>query len=723
MPKSNKSINRELFDLLSTRGYRPTMLDTSGKEIPVPEEAEVFQFNFVKDDVDYGVVTVSIDGLHKLVIYFNDKIADSEKEASDNDDVSWYRLLNHLKRFAKNRQLSFQVKNTDHLKHDMAKRDHMKKLDEGYYPMGKNKSYSDAIPQVKIVIEHTRNIVEGEQRYRNVARIFVENTEGERFLLPTTKPGIARVYARHIAEGGTPYDDRANHITSLVEEYNKMAGFVRATRNGQFNESAQRLVLEGANHYTKLRETLSRMAGSRGYNTYFESWTPSLMEDEVEETNLNELFVQETLDPRIESVMPILSKLQKNLGEMKEVDALAEWADSLLEGGDGGEASEEPPESKEGETAEDGNEAPEDDLSEAAGAETLAHNQSTEEENLNAFDLEEGMLDGSDGIDSPVANAILRRILMQRVDLLAKYGPEKVSDAIADVADFVGDVDEIGSSDVSGWIKQVERSLGGVDEGILDTVKKVGSKVFDKLGGGNDEDLLKDLQKKAGVRGMNHGKPSMAHSDVEKRTDEVDMGQADSSLRNNPKQNNDKMDHLTALGKASKKMGHDHYMDVPDDKLEALKAMVKRFRAGEEVDESALQAYLGDKKYGKDGMDALRKAGQDHASEKTMQNIRAKYSSKEEVAEDEFAGDYATGEAGQWRNKGPKAHKPATIGDLVGESQLQEMDKSEDKKGPEGKATPITPKKMADDAKKVLDKEKVKEGQEDLDALLKLLGK
>jgi hypothetical protein len=117
-------------------------------------------------------------------------------------------------------------------------------------------------------------------------------------------------------------------------------------------------------------------------------------------------------------------------------------------------------------------------------------------------------------------------------------------------------------------------------------------------------------------------------------------------------------------------MGHDHYMDVPDDKIEALKAMVKKFRSGEEVDESALQAYLGDKKYGKDGMDALRKAGQENASEKTMQNIRAKYSSKEEVAEDgQFAGDFATGEAGQWRNKGPKANKPATIGDLVGEGQ------------------------------------------------------
>jgi hypothetical protein len=89
------------------------------------------------------------------------------------------------------------------------------------------------------------------------------------------------------------------------------------------------------------------------------------------------------------------------------------------------------------------------------------------------------------------------------------------------------------------------------------------------------------------------------------------------------------MDHFTALGKASKKMGHDHFMDVPDDKLEALKAMVKRFRAGEEVDESALQASFGYDKYGEPGMLALQDAGRKGASEKTKQNIRAKFSDKE----------------------------------------------------------------------------------------------
>jgi hypothetical protein len=227
---------------------------------------------------------------------------------------------------------------------------------EGYYPLGKKASYNDAVPSVKIVLQHTRQIEEGEQRYRNIAKIFLENEQGERFLAPTVKPGVARVYARHIAEGGLPNDDRWNHINSLVEEYSKMAGFVRATRNGQFNESAQKLVNEGVQHYQSLRETLSKMTGHRGYNAYFESYTPPLMEDDTDTSNLNELFVQETLDPRIESVMPILSKLQKKLGEMKEVDELAEWADNLLE---------------------------------APGAETLAHNQNTEKSNLKAFDLAE----------------------------------------------------------------------------------------------------------------------------------------------------------------------------------------------------------------------------------------------------------------------------------------------------------------------------------------------
>ena len=80
-----------------------------------------------------------------------------------------------------------------------------------------------------------------------------------------------------------------------------------------------------------------------------------------------------------------------------------------------------------------------------------------------------------------------------------------------------------------------EMSLAGdeVGEGLGDVAKKVGgairtgAKAVGKaIVGKDDAELLRDLQKKAGMRGMAHGKPSMAISDVEK-VDEVDLGQYD----------------------------------------------------------------------------------------------------------------------------------------------------------------------------------------------------
>ncbi len=62
-------------------------------------------------------------------------------------------------------------------------------------------------------------------------------------------------------------------------------------------------------------------------------------------------------------------------------------------------------------------------------------------------------------IDTPVANAIRFRIINQRIDLLAEYGLDAVIDAINDVAEFAGDPEEIGSSDVSGWVRSVEDYL------------------------------------------------------------------------------------------------------------------------------------------------------------------------------------------------------------------------------------------------------------------------
>jgi hypothetical protein len=432
MPVNNDTLNNQLYDTLRSKGYDPIALDSKGDPNNEVEKADVFRLSFNQDGKTQHA-WATIEG-NDLVLYIDDNFTKIDE---------FEPFTRYMKVWAQRKLLGFNVTNKDHLVNDMRKRTVMKnkeKLGEGYYPMGKKASYNDSVPQVKIILQHTRQIEEGEQRFRNIARIFVENTNGERFLLPTTRPGLARVYARHIAEGGTPYDERGHHITKLVEDYTKMAGFVRATRNGQFNESALKLVNEGLSYYNNLRMTLQGMASHRGYNKYFENYTPVLNEESDDNTSLNELFVQETLDPRIENVMPILKRLSKNVTEISEIKELEQWAETItevedettktlaepaedmLESGElskGGHRYSERPyvcvHAKKGKCeiyADSSYEAVKKaakkwglkstagidahladvkhtPVNEAPGAETLKHNQDTEKSNLKAFDLEE----------------------------------------------------------------------------------------------------------------------------------------------------------------------------------------------------------------------------------------------------------------------------------------------------------------------------------------------
>jgi hypothetical protein len=449
MANNIETLNREMFELLQSNGYEPKAFDTEGSELQTPDEAALIRFK--KPGTEDEQVRITINTETGINIYYSES-------TGDGNDKSWKNFLRLIKKWAMRKQQQFNLKNTERLKYDMARRqyaekkeklgegrdwdqeekDHpmnnkelrkkydeyvkqqdvagephiswgswalynnpnrksKKKVEEGYHAMGNKASYNDNIPAVKIILQHNRKIEEGEQRYRNVAKIFLENQLGERFLAPTTRPGIAQIYARHLAEGGVPNDERWNHIKSLCEEYSKMAGFVRATKNKQFNESAQQLVSEGINHYQSLRETLGKLRGHRGYNQYFESWTPALMEDGTSsdlvskindfldnsdtgndphyaswlrdiiknpninvvkkeiinfadelnrsddrewlksivansDSTINELFVQETVDPRIESVMPILSRLHKKEKPVKEIKELEEWANQIAEG-------------------------------------------------------------------------------------------------------------------------------------------------------------------------------------------------------------------------------------------------------------------------------------------------------------------------------------------------------------------------------------------------------
>ena len=105
----------------------------------------------------------------------------------------------------------------------------------------------------------------------------------------------------------------------------------------------------------------------------------------------------------------------------------------------------------------------------------------------------------------------------------------------------------------------------------------------------------------------------------------------------------------------------------------------------DDIEESGLQAYLGNKKYGKAGMDALRKAGREGASKEKMAQIRAKHDKLDEKAvskkQQKFMGMVHAAQ------KGEKAASPevAKVAKSMKKSDVKDFAKTKHKGLPEKK--------------------------------------
>jgi hypothetical protein len=71
----------------------------------------------------------------------------------------------------------------------------------------------------------------------------------------------------------------------------------------------------------------------------------------------------------------------------------------------------------------------------------------------------------AEGSSEGVANAIRHRILYGHKELLSKYGPVRIMAAINDRADSLNDLEEIGSSDISIWTREV---IDDLEKGYYD---------------------------------------------------------------------------------------------------------------------------------------------------------------------------------------------------------------------------------------------------------------
>lgn len=319
---------QSLYDLLVTRDFEPQTLSSSGKPVTDPAEAELFSFDWTTQGQNYGTVVVLLGANNELEVYYGDNLGrgmDSEHKSD------WYDFLAQLKNFATRNLLTFELNNINRLKYTMQGMAAIREgLFESYY--GRRKvSYSDQPEKTRIMIRHSRDLQEGEPRYRAIESLFVETAAGERFRVPSRNLMHGRMLARHIAEGGTPYDTFGQHINTVMEELMTLNRFIRASRGRDLGQDARSITAEAERHYHDLRAKARRMISRRGYREARDGFDPTHVSDsEAMTEHIREMFVDQRVDERIEAALPILARLGER--SMREADEFESWAHTITEG-------------------------------------------------------------------------------------------------------------------------------------------------------------------------------------------------------------------------------------------------------------------------------------------------------------------------------------------------------------------------------------------------------
>ena len=324
-------IGNDLYDLLNTRNFDVDITDERGQAAD-PADGKVFKFDWVSSNGNnYGTAVIVAGDENELMLFYGDNLG---KGMAPEDKDEWFGFMKELKDFSTRHNFNtFSPKNINALKHTMTGMAAIKEgLFEGYYGTRKI-SYMGEQTDARLVIKHNRMIGENDKRYRYVESLFIETVDGERFKLPFVKLVGGRAMLEHVRQGGRPYDIRGQHITETVGEMAVLSRFRRAQQGRMFEGVTQQLVESANVYYEALQSNLKHLATGRGYTHYFESWTPAdIGEQESLVEDLRNMFIEQTLDTRIEQALPTLAKIQQRGNAMKEAEIFENWANQIMEG-------------------------------------------------------------------------------------------------------------------------------------------------------------------------------------------------------------------------------------------------------------------------------------------------------------------------------------------------------------------------------------------------------
>ena len=315
--KNLSLIAPELFEKIRAQFPSIQLTDENGEATTEPEDARMFEFPFEKGSENLGTVTLSIADEDGIVVLFSNSMLDG---VSSGIKRNWFNFLRELREFAKQRFLNFDIR--DITKSNLEKRD-IKQLSQeqnGDSQMTESKFWGTSkvsyqtVGESRLIIKHLSPInaeVPG-SRTRNVESIYIENSQGERFKYPYKHINGARAMARHISNGGNPYDPIGEHVTGLSEELSKLRMFKRyVERNDMVSEAMDSINPRVVARIDEIKKAIHGLQSQRYYSAFAESFVSAeskQIPEEVMNDWIDRLTVR-TFNEELKNVFPYIFRL------------------------------------------------------------------------------------------------------------------------------------------------------------------------------------------------------------------------------------------------------------------------------------------------------------------------------------------------------------------------------------------------------------------------------
>ncbi len=310
--------SEELFNQLRAKFSDLTMGNTDAESTTDPTEAQFFAFEYKAHPVS---ISLSED---ELSLYYSRSMTENQ---SMSEKTEWYEFIQDIRKFAKQRNLGFDVR--DISKSNLEKKDYkylaQPHIAEARTMYGTTKTSYHPLSTAKVIIKHSKTVDEEQvgSRSRNIKALFIQNEDGERFKYPYIHLAGARAMARHVANGGYPYDDFGKYIQEQSKNLAKLRGFQRYINRNDLMNNENNLIVDTTLHKIEnIKSTIHKLTTQRGYGILKDSWqqTQPVKMSEEEIAEYKEKLTKKTFDEEMLEVLPIIHQAIKEVEAEKDID-------------------------------------------------------------------------------------------------------------------------------------------------------------------------------------------------------------------------------------------------------------------------------------------------------------------------------------------------------------------------------------------------------------------